>query len=103
LDTFFGLSCLNLDVTVLLDSSWVRVFVDVAIANDAMVFLQDRFSVLWAVGSSHYGVVFFAIDAGHNRVVGIIGDSLNDVVALFVQKVIRGLDVVHRQSSLSIC
>jgi hypothetical protein len=32
------------------DSSWVRVFIDIPIANDAEALLQDRFLVLCGVG-----------------------------------------------------
>ena len=84
------------------DSYWLRVFVDVPITNDSEALLQDRVLVLCCVGTRHYDVVvvFVAMDIGRYRVVGILEDSLNDVDALFVQKVFHGLDVVHMQSSL---
>ncbi len=39
------------------DLSWVRVFVDVPIANDSEALLQDRVLVLCGVGTRHYDVV----------------------------------------------
>ena len=84
------------------DSSWVRVFIDVPIANDAEALLQDRVLVLCCVGTRHDDVVVIlvAMDAGRDRVVGIVENSLNDVDALFIQKILHGLDVVHTQSFL---
>ena len=84
------------------DSSWVRVFIDVPIANDAEALLQDRVLVLCGVGSWHDDVVviFVAMDAGRDGMVRVFEDFLDDVDALFVQKILHGLDVVHMQSSL---
>ena len=84
------------------DSSWVRVFIDIPIANDAEALLQDRVLALRGVGTRHDGfvVIFVAMDADRDRVVGILENSLNDVDALFIQKILHGLDVVHMQSSL---
>ncbi len=46
------------------DSSWVRVFIDIAIANDAEALLQDRVLVLCGVSAWHDDVVVFvAMDA----------------------------------------
>ena len=39
------------------DSSWVPVFIDVPVANDAEALLQDRVLVLCGVGSWHDDVV----------------------------------------------
>ncbi len=84
------------------DSSWVRVFIDVPIANDAKALLQDRVLELCGVGTRHHDVVviFVAMDAGRDGMVRVLEDSLDDVDALFVQKILHGLDVVHMQSSL---
>ena len=84
------------------DSSWVRVFVDVPITNDSEALLQDRVLVLCGVGTRHYDivVVFVAMDAGRDGVVRVFKDTLDDVDALFVQKVLHGLDVVHSQGSV---
>ncbi len=78
-----------------------RVFVDVPIAYNAEA-LQDRVLVLCGAGSWHDVVVIFvAMDAGRDGMVRVIENSLDDFDALFVQKIIlRGLDVVHTQSSL---
>jgi hypothetical protein len=64
--------------------------------------LQDRVLVLCGFGTRHDDVVviFFAMDAGHDGMVRVFKDSLDDVDALFVQKILHGLDVVHMQSSL---
>ena len=53
------------------DSSWVRVFIDVPIANDAEALLQDRVLELCGVGSWHDDVVviFVAMDAGRHGMV----------------------------------
>ncbi len=84
------------------DSSWVRVFIDVPIVNDADALLQDRISVLCGVGTRHDDVVviFVAMDADRDGMVRVFEDSLDDVDALFVQKILHGLDIVHTQSSL---
>ena len=84
------------------DSSWVRVFIDIPIANDAYALLQDRVLVLCVVGTwqDDIVVIFVAMDADRDRVVGILENSLNDVDALFIQKILHGPDVVHMQSSL---
>jgi hypothetical protein len=85
---------------VFFDSSWVRVFIDIPIANDAEVLLQDRVLVLRGVGTRHDDVVIFvALDAGRDQVV-VLDNCLNDVEALFIQKILDGLDVVHTHSSL---
>ena len=72
------------------DSSWVRVFIDIPIANDAEALLQDRVLVLCGVCARHDDVVvvFVAMDAGRDGVVRVFEDSLNDVDALFVQKIL---------------
>ncbi len=84
------------------DSSWVRVFIDVPIANDADALLQDRVLVLCGVGTRHDDVVviFVAMDADRDGMVRVFEDSLDDVDALFVQKNLHGLDILHTQSSL---
>jgi hypothetical protein len=55
------------------DSSWVRVFIDVPIANDAEAVLQDRVLVLCGVGTRNDDVVviFFAMDAGRDGMVRV--------------------------------
>ena len=70
------------------DSSWVRVFIDIPIANDAEALLQDRVLVLCGVGTRHDDVVVIlvAMDAGRDGMVRVFKDSLDDVDALFVQK-----------------
>jgi hypothetical protein len=75
------------------DLSWVRVFIDVPIANDAEVFLRDRVLVLRGVGTWHDDVVviFVAMDAGSDGMVRVFEDSLDDVDALFVEKIPIGL------------
>ncbi len=89
------------------DSSRMRVFIDISIANDMKALLQDRVLVLCGVGSWQHDVIalLVVLDTGRYRMVGILEDSLDDVDALFVQKIIQplGLDVVHMQSSLWIC
>ncbi len=77
------------------DSSWVRVFVDVPITNDSEALLQDRVLLLCGFGTRYDDVVviFVAMDAGRDGVVWVFEDSLDDVDALFVQKVLHGLDV----------
>ncbi len=49
------------------------------------------------VGTRHDDVVviFVAMNADRDRVLGIFDNSLNDVDALFIQKILHGLDVVH--------
>ncbi len=86
------------------DSSWVRVFIDIPIANDAEALLQDRVLVLCGVGTRHDDVVVIsvAMDADRDGMVGFFEDSLDDVDALFIQKILHRLDVVHMQSSLSL-
>ncbi len=84
------------------DSSWVRVFIDIPIANDAEALLQYRVLVLCGVGTRYDDVVvvFVAMDPGRDGMVRVFEDSLDDVDALFVQKILHGLYVVHTQSSL---
>ena len=67
------------------DSSWVCVFVDIPIANDAETLLQDRVLIPCGVGARHddFIVVFVAHGIRRYRMVGILEDSLNDVDALF--------------------
>ncbi len=102
----FGLDLwLDLDVICCrgrFEPSWICVFIDIPIANDAEALLQDRFLVLCGVGTRHGDVVvvFVAIDAGCDWVVRVFEDSLDDIDALFIQKILHGLDVVHTQSSL---
>ncbi len=59
------------------DSSWLRVFVDVPIANDSEALLQDRVLVLGGVGSWYDDmvVVLVVLYARRYRVVGILEDS----------------------------
>jgi hypothetical protein len=80
----------------------VCVFVDIPIANDAEALLQDRVLKPCGVGARHDDVVvvFVAHGVRRYRMVGILEDFLNDVDALFVQKILHGLDVVHIKSSL---
>ncbi len=70
------------------DLSWVRVFIDVPIANDAEALLQDRVLVLCGVGTRHdyVVVIFVAMDAGRDGMVRVFEDSLDDVDELFVLK-----------------
>ena len=84
------------------DSSWVRVFIDNPVANDAEALLQDRVLVLCGVGTRHDDVVviFVAMDAGRDGMIRVFEDFLDDVDALFVQKIFHELDVVQTQSSL---
>jgi hypothetical protein len=55
------------------DSSWVRVFIDIPIANDAEALLLDRVSVLCGVGTRYDDVVvvFVAMDAGRDGMVWV--------------------------------
>jgi hypothetical protein len=57
------------------------------------LFLQDRVLVLCGVGTWHDDVVviFVAMDAGRDGMVRVFEDSLDDVDALFVQKIPMGL------------
>ena len=66
---------------------------------DAETLLQAPALVLCGVDSWYDDVVvvFVAMDAGRDRVVGVLEDSLNDVDTLFVQKTLHGLDDVHTQ------
>ncbi len=84
------------------DSSWVRVIIDIPIANDVEALLQDRVVVLRGVGTRHDDVVVVsvAMDASRDGMVRVFENSLNDVDALFIQKILHGLEVVHTQSSL---
>ncbi len=65
------------------DSSWVRVFIDIPIANDAEAFLQDLVLLLCGVGTRHYDavVVFVAMDAGRDGMVRVFEYHLDDVEA----------------------
>jgi hypothetical protein len=83
-------------------SSWMRIFIDIPIADDAEAPLLDRVLVFCCVGSSHdVIVVLVVLDTGRYRVMEMtFEDYLNDVDALFVQKILHGLDVVHMESSL---
>ncbi len=59
------------------DSSWVRVFIDIPIADDAEALLQDRVLVLCGFGTRHDDVVVFvAMDAGRDGMVRVFEDSL---------------------------
>ncbi len=91
-----------MDTGLKMGSSWVRVFIDIPIANDAEALLQDRVLVLCGVGTWHDDavVIFVAMDAGRGGMVRVFEDSLDDVDALFVKKILHGLDVVVTQSSL---
>jgi hypothetical protein len=92
--------CSDLDVVCYgsrFDSSWIRVFIDVPIAYDVETLLQDPALVLCCVCSWHDDVVvvIVAMDAGRDRVVGLLEDSLDDVDALLIQKILHVLDDVH--------
>ncbi len=80
--------------------SWVRVFIDIHIANGAQALLQDRVLVLCCVGTWHDDVVvvLVAMDGCRDRAVRILEDSLDDVDALLLQKILHGLDVVVRSA-----
>ncbi len=97
--------CSDLDVVYRrgrFDPSWMRIFIDAPIADDAGALLQNRDLVLCGVGSWHDDVivVLVVLNTGRNRVMGILEDPLNDVDALLVQKILHGLDVVLMESSL---
>ncbi len=69
------------------DSSWVHVFIDILIVNDAEALLQDRVLVLCGVSArlDYVDVVFVALDAGRDGMVRVFENTLDDVDALFVQ------------------
>ncbi len=54
------------------------------------------------VGTQHDDVfvIFVAMDAGRDGMVRVFEDSLDDPDALFVQKILHGLDDVYMQSLL---
>ncbi len=81
------------------DSSWVRVSIDVPIADDAEALLQDRVLVLCGVGMRHDDVVvvFVPMETGRDGMVRVFEDSLDDVDGLFVQKIPDAMEFLAEQ------